>query len=208
MSVLLSSLLFLACPKKVEQPDAKLSAVVTETTEVKETVETTVEEPVVAILAQVPWDYSLAEDTTIKFVGAKVTKKHDGEFKKFSGSAAVMNGNLIALKAIIDMSSVETDHPKLTEHLKTADFFDISQFAEATFTSTKIENGQITGTLDFHGLQNEITFPAEITVEGEDVKIAANFSINRQLWSVTYPGRPDDLIKDDVPIILNAHYVK
>lgn len=211
MSSLFTGLLFLACPKQPEV-STEATAVVTEIKEAAEVAEVaeiaTEEAASAAVLAALPWEYSLAEDTTIQFVGAKLTGKHDGSFKQFSGSAAVLEGKLIALKAEIDMSSVEADHPKLTEHLKSADFFDVAQFATATFTSSKIEAGNITGILDFHGLQNEITFPAEITIDGDDVNIVANFSIDRQLWSVTYPGRPDDLIKDEVPIALNARYTK
>ena len=199
MSILLSSLLFFACQSEI---DNKPSA------EVKPVVEEKKPEVKVETKKEAAGGLALKDDSKIGFVGAKVTGDHSGEFKKFSGSADVKDGKLSSLKAVIDMASVEADHPKLTNHLKAPDFFDVGKFTEATFTSTKIEDGKISGVLDFHGIKNEISFPADIKVEGEDVKIAANFNINRQLWKVSYPGKKDDLIKDDVLIKLNAHYAK
>ena len=33
--------------------------------------------------------------------------------------------------------------------------------------------------------------------------VSASFDINRQNWGIAYPGKSDDLIKDDVQIRLN-----
>jgi len=201
MSILLSSFLFLACESEIDnKPQAEIKPV-SEKLEKQETVAAVKSDAAVGGL-------SLKNDTKIGFVGAKLTGDHSGEFKKFSGSAEIKDGKVISLKADIDLASVETDHPKLTGHLKHADFFDVEKYTTSTFTSTKIEDAKISGILDFHGVKNEISFPAEITVSGDDVKIVANFNINRQLWKLSYPGKKDDAIKDDVLIKLNAHYAK
>ena len=198
MLVVFASFLFLACESEIDnKPQAEVKPVA-ENVEKKP-------EPKKPVAAG---GLRLKEDTKIGFVGAKITGDHSGEFKTFSGSADVKDGKLVSLKAEIDMASVETDHPKLTGHLKNADFFDVEKFTTSTFTSTKIEADKISGVLDFHGIKNEITFPADIKVEGDDVQIVANFNINRQLWKLSYPGKKDDAIKDDVLIKLNAHYGK
>ena len=202
MSILLSSLLFFACQSEIDnQPSAEVKPMVEAKKSVEKKSEVKKEAPTGVAL-------SLKDDSSIGFVGAKITGDHSGEFKKFSGTASVADGKLTGLKATVDMSSVEADNVKLTSHLLSPDFFDVGSFAEATFTSSKIEDGKISGVLDFHGIKNKISFPADIKVEGENVKINAKFNINRQLWKISYPGKKDDLIKDDVLIKINANYGK
>src|SRR5262249_21310391 len=66
-------------------------------------------------------------NTKITFVGTKPNGKHDGGFNKVSGSAKADTKDLSTLKinVEIDMNSLYTDTPKLTGHLKSADFFDV-----------------------------------------------------------------------------------
>jgi polyisoprenoid-binding protein YceI len=145
---------------------------------------------------------------SIGFIGTKVTGSHEGNFQTFTVSGAVADGQLTAIEGSIDMASTDSDAEKLTSHLKSADFFDVEQFTTATFKSNSISAGEdgshmVTGTLDFHGVQKEITFPATITVAEGSASLKAEFAMNRKDFSVEYPGRPDDLIKDDVLIKLD-----
>ena len=79
--------------------------------------------------------YSITPDTSkIEFVGSKVTGSHNGSFKKFSGAIVFTGqpeGSSVNVK--IDTTSIETDTPDLTKHLKTPDFFDVAKYPEATF---------------------------------------------------------------------------
>jgi len=63
-------------------------------------------------------------------VGSKVTGKHDGGFKSFSGVWGLMPEKVEAsvLSAEIDMNSIWADNDKLTGHLKSKDFFDVASF--------------------------------------------------------------------------------
>jgi len=61
----------------------------------------------------------------------------------------------------------------------------------------------VTGNLELHGVTKSITFPATITVQGDTVAVKAEFAINRKDFGIVYPGKPDDLIKDDVLLRLN-----
>lgn len=150
-------------------------------------------------------------DSKIEFVGAKVTGKHDGSFGKFSGlitGSAPEKGNV---SVDIDMSSLVADAPKLTGHLKSADFFDVERFPKARFVSTAVRPGAeggathtITGNLTLHGVTRSITFPAIVRMTPESTAVDAEFAINRKDFGVTYPGMPDDLIKDDVLLKLTV----
>jgi polyisoprenoid-binding protein YceI len=153
----------------------------------------------------------------LKFVGAKITAKHEGAFNVFKGTIQVADNDPTksSVKADIDMASLSVDPEKLAGHLKTSDFFDVAQFPKATFESTAIkaggENGAthtVSGNLTLHGVTKSITFPATIHLQGDGVDIDAEFAINRKDFNIVYPGKPDDLIKDDVLIKLKLRAKK
>ncbi len=153
------------------------------------------------------------ENSKIEFTGSKVTGKHDGGFKQFTGYIDLVNNKAEESKVSveIDVNSVFTDSEDLTDHLKTADFFDVAKFPKAYFTSTKIapdaakgaDNYTVTGDFDLHGQKKLITFPAKITVSDAEVGVDAEFSINRKDFGIVYAGKTDDLIRDDVVIRFN-----
>jgi len=146
-------------------------------------------------------------DSKVDFVGAKITGKHDGSFKAFTGTITVPDGKLEQgmVTVNIDTTSLAIEPAKLATHLKSPDFFDVEKFPKAVFTSTAVvpssEAGKthtITGNLELHGVTKSITFPASLKVQGETVEGDAEFVINRKDFGIVYPGMPDDLIKDDV----------
>jgi polyisoprenoid-binding protein YceI len=150
--------------------------------------------------------------STVGFVGSKVTGKHEGKFEKVSGSISLVGGKAEGGKMTIevDASSVKTDSDKLDGHLKSDAFFDVAKFPKATFTSTEIKAGgsggathTVSGELDLHGEKKTLSFPATITVSADGVSGTAEFSINRKDFKIVYPGKPDDLIRDDVVLKLS-----
>lgn len=152
--------------------------------------------------------YAFSQDgSTLAFVAAKITRKHDGNFNLFKGTITVPAGDVAKGSVVLDVdtSSVVTDTEKLTAHLKSPDFFDVAKFPKATFTSTSVaadtsKGGThvITGNLDLHGVVKSISFPATVRVTSSGVEADAEFAINRKDFSIVYAGMPDDLIKDDV----------
>jgi polyisoprenoid-binding protein YceI len=156
--------------------------------------------------------YAFSNDgSTVEFVGAKVSAKHDGSFKAFRGTINVVGGDATKsnVNAEIDIASLAIEPAKLAGHLKTPDFFDAEKFPKAKFTSTAIKAGgdngathTVSGNLELHGVTKGITFPAKIKIDADQVSVDAEFAINRKDFSIVYPGMPDDLIKDDVLIKL------
>jgi len=154
-----------------------------------------------------------AENSKVEFTGSKVTGKHDGGFKAFTGTIDLVNAKPeeSSVTVDIDTASVFSDDEGLTKHLKSPDFFDVEKFPKASFTSTKIVadtakgagNYTVTGDFNLHGQTKSITFPAKITVTDADVAVDAEFSINRKDFGIVYAGKADDLIRDDVVIKLN-----
>lgn len=154
--------------------------------------------------------YVFAPESKVEFTGSKVTGKHDGGFKTFTGYFTVQDGKPVGTdhKVVIDMTSTWSDAEKLTEHLKSADFFDAEKFPQSTFDVTGVtpgENGSYTvaGNFTLHGVTKNITFPATVTQDGEAVMIKAEFDIKRKDFGIVYPGKAEDLIRDEVVIRLD-----
>jgi polyisoprenoid-binding protein YceI len=139
------------------------------------------------------------------FVASKITKSHSGSFKQLTGTATVVSGELHSVVVEVETGSVEADDPDLAGHIKTADFLDVEKFPKATFRSSNITKKalpgathEVTGDLTLHGVTQPITFPVTANVAPATVTASGQVTINRQKFAVTYPGAPDDLIKDDV----------
>lgn len=154
--------------------------------------------------------YTIAPDTSkVEWVGSKVTRSHEGGFKKFAGEISVVGGDAekSAVNVDIENDSLFADDEDLAGHLKSEDFFDVAKFPKSTFKSTRIakkgEGYEMTGDLTMHGVTKSITFPANITVAPEEVTSKAEFAINRMDFGIKYPGKPDDLIRKEVVIKLD-----
>ena len=147
------------------------------------------------------------QNSKIEFIGSKVTGSHNGSFEQFNGEIHHVDNDLTKghVNITINMSSVKTDTAKLTEHLKTPDFFDVAKFPQAQFVSTEIKPGgekgashTISGNLTLHGVTKAISFPATIAVSPDTATVDSNFAINRKDFGVNFAGASDDLIRDDV----------
>ena len=135
------------------------------------------------------------DNTKIQFVGTHVGAKPDprtGGFAKFSGKAQI-DETTRALKSVsvqVDTASLFTEIPKLTDHLKTADFFEVREYPTAKFESTKItmkgDQATITGNLTLHGVTKEITIPATVKVAAEGLVIKSEFSIDRTEFGMKF----------------------
>ncbi|MCW1884850.1 YceI family protein [Luteolibacter flavescens] len=154
--------------------------------------------------------YVFTPESKVEFTGSKVTGKHDGGFKTFTGHFTVKDGKPVGNdhKVVIDMNSTWSDSDKLTEHLKAPDFFDVEKFPQTTFDVTELtagENGAYTvaGNFTLHGVTKNITFPATVTESGDTVTIKAEFDIKRKDFGIVYPGKAEDLIRDEVVIRLD-----
>lgn len=150
------------------------------------------------------------QNSKIDFVGSKVTGSHNGSFQDFSGQIDY-TGNVETshVNITIKTDSLNTDTADLTKHLKTADFFDVAKYPDATFVSTSIkaggENGAshtVTGNLKLHGTEKSVTFPATIAVTPDVATVNATFSINRKDFGINYAGAANNLIRDDVVLTL------
>lgn len=196
--------LFTACPDKDKPKPAAEAPIVA-----AKTVQTLA--PVAPLANSKPFTFS-GDGSKVGFIGAKITGKHVGGFKAFTGAVDLVENELTKSRIRVDleMATVFTDSEKLTGHLQSPDFFGVEVMPQARFVSTAIAQQQgnkydVTGELTLHGVTKSITFPAHITMSDTQLDAAAEFTINRKDFGIVYPGKPDDLISDDVQVTLEIH---
>ena len=158
-----------------------------------------------------------ADDSTVTWVGAKITGSHDGGFRGVAGDLYLDGDAVTGADVRIDAATLWSDDDQLTEHLKSDDFFAVAAYPEARFETVSLTpvavadsvewaeaTHTVTGRLTMHGETNEITFPALVEVTPEAASVRADFIIDRKNWGIVYAGKPDDLIRDEVRIRIQA----
>jgi len=203
--LLVSCLLLVGCQSEIDNKTAAEVAPATPPAEQTKPAEPATPAPAAAAApaAAPAGSLKLQPTSTIEWVGAKVTADQKGGFKTLSGHAVVADGAVKSATLVIDVSSMYTENPKLTKHLLSDDFFDVSKFANTTFEITEVAAGEggkstVTGTLDLHGIQKSISFPATVTTTDSSATISAEFTLLRKDFGMMYPGKPDNLIRDEV----------
>ncbi len=144
-------------------------------------------------------------ESVIDWTGKKtlVESAHNGTISISEGSITVDGGVITAGSFIIDMKSITctdlTDadmNAKLVGHLTSADFFAVDSFPTSTFAITSVNkntqadsltnNYIIAGNLTIKGIDKNIEFPANVTIENGTLSAKATFSIDRTQWDVKY----------------------
>ena len=139
-------------------------------------------------------------NTKIEFTGTKPGGKHDGGFKRVSGSVVMTDGAEPKVDVEIDCGSVWSDNILLTWHLKGADLLAVKKHPKARFTSTSVvttdEGTRIEGNLTFLGITKPVIL--EATLEpGKALRLRGRGVVDRRDFGMTY-GK--DKIADDVEI--------
>ncbi|MEX2608027.1 MAG: YceI family protein [Kiritimatiellia bacterium] len=122
----------------------------------------------IAVLALLPFLVSAEElkvdkdHSEIQFsVSHMVISKTKGEFTEFDATVVVEEDKLVSVKAEIPVSSIDTGNKKRDEHLRGADFFDVEEYPNITFESTKIEDGKLHGNLTILDITKEVALDLE-----------------------------------------------
>jgi polyisoprenoid-binding protein YceI len=138
-------------------------------------------------------------NTKVEFVGTKPNGKHTGGFQRLTGSATGADAASLKLQVDIDTTSLYSDNDKLTQHLKSPDFFGVKTHPTAKFVTTKVEpaaNGYtVTGDLTLCGTTKTISFPARIAVTAGALSVTSQFPIDRTAFGMSYGrGKIDDQV--------------
>ena len=120
-----------------------------------------------------------------------------GRFDGVDGTITVGDGlGSMQATAVIDASTISTGNDDRDGHLRSADFFDVEQYPEITFTSTELRAGEggeftLVGDLTMHGVTRPVELEAEYigsSMMGDTQKIGltASGEIDRQDWGLTW----------------------
>lgn len=117
--------------------------------------------------------------------------------------------------ATIDASTIDTNDPKRDGHLKSPDFFNVGQFPQINFRSTKVDpKGKnqfaVSGDLTIRGTTRPVSFDAVIegvatdTDGGQHLGAAGTLVIDRTQWGLVWnqPLANGVLVGDKVTIEL------
>ncbi len=165
------------------------------------------------------------DKSRVEWLAEKVTGKHWGTVNIKSGTLELDGNKITGGTFEIDMTSIivsdikdEGTNAKLVGHLKSEDFFSVSKNPTANFTITSTKpakgtngnNTLVTGDLTIKGITDELTFPARITVENNQVKAYGSFMVDRTKWDIKYgsgsffEGLGDRVIYDEFNIKLDV----
>lgn len=137
---------------------------------------------------------ALAEMKTpgkIGFAAANDRYSAEGEFKSWKFNKVSMQGdNMESLTAsiLIDLTSIHEKNPKLTDHLKAPDFFNIAVFKEATLDISNVKNKSgdmytADMVLNMKGLTQKMM--SEFTVTSMDpLHVTGTAQVNRVLFGL------------------------
>lgn len=147
---------------------------------------------------------------------------HSGVVPLKSGILTQCGTDICGGHFALDMTRIQvTDIPatdpiprnRLTEHLKSADFFASDQFPAAQFHVSSVQkrgrDGQymVGGQLTLRASTQPIRFPATVSACGSATCINADIAIDRRRWGITYRFDPiRNLLVDDT-IAITLHLV-
>jgi len=160
------------------------------------------------------------EESNVTWVGKKITYDHKGTIKISNGSLDVSGNKLVGGSFTIDMNSIvnldledSEKNAKLIGHLKSADFFNVSEFPTASMviTSAKMKkaegsNYEVMGELTIKGITKPVTFPAMVDIDGDIVTAKATVVFDRSEYDVRYGSGSffdnlgDNVIYDDIEL--------
>ena len=143
-----------------------------------------------------------------------------GRFNKIEGAFtldadAPENSSVVVS---IDPASLDTNHAKRDEHLRGADFFDVTKFPTLTYKSTSVKRtgdktALVTGELTLRGVTKPV--PLEVTLVNtgpnpmDKTKTVAGFSARGTLKRTDFGmGYAAPVLGDDVEIIIEVDAIK
>jgi polyisoprenoid-binding protein YceI len=127
-----------------------------------------------------------------------VIAKVRGQFGRWTGAVTVPDGDFsrASVDVTIDASSIDTGVGQRDDHLRSADFFDVTTFPELTFRTARVEPQgdrlKLVGTLTIKGVAKEVTLDVEPLGRARDpwgnerAAFSAKTAVDRREFGLTY----------------------
>ena len=147
-----------------------------------------------------------------------------GEFRKFNAEASSDGKELIgsSIKATIAADSIFTNAEDRDKHLKSADFFDVENHKELSFTGTsytKTDDDKylLKGNMTIKGITKEVVFDVEFGGVNKDpwgnekAGFSLNGKLNRKDWGLNWNAALEAggvMVSEEVKISAEVQFVK
>jgi len=153
----------------------------------------------------------------VGFTVRHLMSKVRGQFTSFEGS--LTSGDSLEstrATATIDLNSIDTRDGQRDGHLRSADFFDVENSGQMTFTTTSFDGTSATGDLTIKGVTRPVELDVEFLGAGQDpwggqrVGFEATAEISRKDFGIDFNVPLDGgkvLIGDKVSIHLAVEAV-
>ena len=145
--------------------------------------------------------------------GSSLTGKHTGTVGIKSGGFLVKDGNIKGGKVLIDLTTITCSdiknkvyNKKLVDHLKSKDFFEVSNYPTCKFEISNVINSQMSGKLTIKGHTENITIPIKKSIENKVLKLSGTIDIDRTKFNIIYGSGSffkslgDKMIKDNFKV--------
>jgi polyisoprenoid-binding protein YceI len=142
-----------------------------------------------------------------------------GEFTDFDAKLAFepKTPEKSRLEVTINTAGLATHDPKLDQHLKSADFFNVEKFPTATFKSSKVEatgpaTGRVTGDLTLLGVTKPVVL--DVTFNGAGVgpvskKYTSGFSAEGTIKRTDFGMSTfAPFVGDEVKLLISGEFIK
>lgn len=114
-----------------------------------------------------------------------------GNFNEISGEATVSPSGEVSGKVVVGSASIDTRNQARDTHLKSADFFDSTNYPDIVFTVDNLVlsdgGASVTGSLQVRERVNKITTPVSISRQGDgSVELGTEVVIDRSDFGLTW----------------------
>lgn len=127
-----------------------------------------------------------------------------------SGNIVLTEGQISGGEVVFDMTSISGEttgsgggEDKLTSHLKSADFFDVENYAEAKYEITEFSDDMVKGNLTIKDKTNPLDIPVSVSMGANgELIVSGTAEVDRTLYDVRYgsgkffDGLGDNVISD------------
>jgi polyisoprenoid-binding protein YceI len=144
-----------------------------------------------------------------------------GRFERFQGTLEVGDDGEVHVTGVIEAASIDTNEPQRDEHLRSADFFEVTTYPEISFQSTSVQplggrRLRIVGDLTIHGATREVVLEAEFLGAAADpwgnerLALEARGEVSRKDFGLTWNQALETggvLVGDKIKIALDLSTV-
>ena len=113
-----------------------------------------------------------------------------GVFRQVTGNGTVSAAGDVTGTITVAARSVDTKNNKRDQHLRSADFFDVANHPDITFTVDGIrpDNGgvRVTGSLSVRGRTRPVSFDAKVSCADGEVTLDGQVQVNRADFGLTW----------------------